>query len=101
MKGAKSPLRVPSSSFLNFLKFKKLNAAGRKDLFGTLSIPLFGGGCFFALRRGSGGVWCEKQGIACGFGGGFCGKDGEADLMGEGGRACGRAREGLKNLNIL
>ena len=39
MKGAKSPLRVQSSSFLNFLSSENWTAAGRKDFFDTLKKP--------------------------------------------------------------
>ena len=39
MKGAKSPLRVQSSSFLNFLSSENWAAAGRKDFFDTLKKP--------------------------------------------------------------
>ena len=39
MKGEKSPLRVQSSSFLNFLSSESWTAAGRKDFFDTLKKP--------------------------------------------------------------
>ena len=39
VKGAKSPLRVQSSSFLNFLSSENWAAAGRKDFFDTLKKP--------------------------------------------------------------
>ena len=39
MKGAKSPLRVQSTSFSNFFKVRKTASAGRKGFFDTLSEP--------------------------------------------------------------
>ena len=37
VKGAKSPLRVQSTSFSNFFKVRKTVSAGRKDFFDTLN----------------------------------------------------------------
>ena len=40
VKGAKSPLRVQSSRFLNFLKFKNLDGSGAKSLFRYADAPI-------------------------------------------------------------
>ena len=40
VKGAKSPLRVQSSRFLNFFKFKNLDGSGAKSLFRHADAPI-------------------------------------------------------------
>ena len=68
VKGAKSPLRVQSSSFSNFISLKNWTGSGAKDFFDTLTPPQaeagnpeFGGG----NRQNAAGEALAKYGNFC------------------------------------